>query len=84
MLSVHERTFRCSGVGLVQLDESNRCLINFEVLVMDGKLLGFNLLLRFDAIKKLGGVCVTSDGTVSFSQLDRNLCTAITITEPFM
>ncbi len=50
MLSIHEKTFRCSGVGLVQLDESNRCLINFEVLVMDGKLLGFNLLLRFDAI----------------------------------
>ena len=39
---------------LVQLDMNNRCPISIEVLIADSKLLGFNLLLRFDAIKKLG------------------------------
>ena len=50
-------------MGLVQLDARNRCLINVEVLVVDKKLLVFDLLLGFDVIKKLGGVYVTSDGT---------------------
>ena len=52
------------------------------VLVVDYKLLGFDLLLGFDAIKKLGGVCVTCNGTVSFPQLDRPMCAAISINKP--
>ena len=82
MLTVGENTLRCSGVGLVQFDMSNRCPINVEVLVVDEKLLGLDLLLRFDAIKKLGRVCVTSDGTASFPQLYQPLCAAITINKP--
>ena len=45
-------------------------------------MLGFYLLLGFDIIKKLGGVCVTSNGTVSFPQLHQPSCAAITINEP--
>ena len=82
VLTVGERTLRCSGVALVRLDVSNRCPISIEVLVVNNKLLGFNLLLRFDAIKKVGGVYVTSDRTISFPQFDRPLCAAITTNEP--
>ena len=44
------------GVGLLQLDVSNRHPISIEVLVVNEKLLGFDLLLGFEAIKKLPGV----------------------------
>ena len=82
VFTVGEKTLRCSGVGNIQLDMSNRHPVSMEVLVVDNKLLGFNLLLRFDAIKKLGGLCMTSDGTVGFLQLVRPLCAAITINAP--
>ena len=82
LVTVGERTLRCSGVGLVQFDMSNRPPINVEVLVVDDKLLGFDLLLRFVIIKKLGRVCVTSDQTMSFPQFDRPLFTAIIINKP--
>ena len=81
VLNVGERTIRCSGVGFVQPDMSNRRPINVEVPVVDRKLLGFDLLLGFDVIKKLGGVCVISDGTVSFPKLNRSLFASITINE---
>ena len=55
--------------GLVQLDVSNRRPIYVKILVVDETLLGFNQLLRLDAIKKLEGVCMTSDRTVNFPQL---------------
>lgn len=55
----------------------NRSSIDVEVLVVDDKLLGFDLLLGFD----MGGAYVSSDGTVRFPQLDRHLCAAITINE---
>ena len=55
---VDERTLRYSGVGLVQLNLSNRQSVSIEVLVVDNKLLKFDLLLGFDAIKKLVGVYV--------------------------
>ena len=77
VLTVGEIILRCSGVGLVQLDVHNRPPINVEVLVVDEK-----LLLRFDAIKKLGGICMTSNGTVNFPQLDQPLRAAITINKP--
>ena len=71
-----EGALRCCGVGCVQLDVGSGCPIDAEVLVTDGKLLGFNLLLGFHIIKKLGGVYMTRDGTMSFPPLD------ITIDKP--
>ena len=73
---------RCCGVEHVQLDVGSGCPIVVEVLVADGKSLGFDLLLSFDIIKKLGGVYMTRDGMVSFPQLDRPVCVAITIDKP--
>ena len=71
-----------SGVGFLQFDMNNRHPISIKILVVDNKLLGFNLQVQFYAIKKLGGVCVTSDGIVSFPQFDWPLHAAITINKP--
>ena len=79
VFTVGEGALSCCGVGRVQIDGGSGCLIDVEGLVADGKLLGFNLLLGFDIIKKLGGVYMTRDGTVSFPQLDRFVYAAITI-----
>ena len=77
-----ERALRCCEVGRIQLDVSSAYPIDVEVLVADGKLLEFDLLLGFDIIKKLGGVYMTRDGTVSFPQLDRPVCAAVAIDKP--
>ena len=82
VFSVGEGALRCYGVGRVQLDVGSGCPIDVEVLVTDGKLLGFDLLLGFDIIKKLGGVYMTRDGMVSSSQFDRPVCVAITFDKP--
>ena len=82
VFTVGEGALRCCGIGHVQLDVGSGCPIDVEVLVADRKLLGFNLLLGFDIIKQLGGVYMTREGTVSFPQLDRPVCTAITINKP--
>ena len=82
VFTVGEGALRCCGVGRVQLDVGSGCPVDVEVLVADGNLLGFDLLLGFDIIKKLGGVYMTRDGTLSFPQLDRHVCTTITIDKP--
>ena len=82
VFTVGEGALRCCGIGHVQLDIGSGCPIDAEILVADGKLLGFNLLLGFDIIKKLGKVYMTRDGTVSFPPLARPVCTAITINKP--
>ena len=79
VFTVGEGALRCCDVGHIQLNVGSECPINVEVLVSDGK---FDLLLGFDIIKKLGGVYMTRDGTVSFPQLDRPACVAITINKP--
>ena len=79
VFTVGEGALRGCGVGRFQLDLGSGCPINVEVLVADRKLLGFDLLLGFDIIKKLGGEYMARDGTVSFPQLDRPVCEAITI-----
>ena len=56
VFTVGEGTLRCYGVGRVKLDIGSGHPIDVEVLAVDRKLLGFDLLLGFDIIKKLGGV----------------------------
>ena len=82
VFTVGEGALKCCGVGRVQLDVGSGGPIDVKVMVADGKLLGLNLLLGFDITKKLGGVYMTRDGTVSFPQLDRPVCTAIAIEKP--
>ena len=49
-----------------------------DVLVMQGRLLDFNALLVINAIKALGGVCITQYGSVEFEKLGP-ICAAICI-----
>ena len=58
---------RC-GVGVVTIftDESDSTKI--DVLVVCGKLPGFELLLGVDAIKALGGIVVESTGSVQIGE----------------
>ena len=51
--------------------------VNTEALVVDKQLLGFDLLLRINAIKELGGVYLTESGEARFGGLNR--CAAISI-----
>lgn len=51
-----------------------------EVLVIESKLFGFDLLLGMDVIKKLGRVCINELGEVRFS--NPPICAAININEP--
>lgn len=70
VLTVGDVTFTYCGIRLVQLGVSDRCHIDVKVLVVNRKLLRYDLLPGVDIIKRLGGACVTGSGTVSFSQLD--------------
>lgn len=51
-----------------------------NVLVTQGNLLGFDVLLIYDAIKALGEVIIESDGSVHF--LKNPVCVAIHIDRP--
>lgn len=48
----------------IRIEASNTGEI--DVLVMQKRPLGFNLLLWIDVIKVLGGVCITHTGDVNF------------------
>ena len=60
----------------------SRDSIEVDVLVVDGKLLGFNLLLEIATIKRFGGMCVTNTRIVNFSCIDSPLRAAISFSEP--
>ena len=54
--------------------------VDFEALVIDKQLLGFDLLLGIDVIEELGGVYLRESGEAHFGGLNR--CAAISINEP--
>lgn len=56
--------------------------LHLEILLVEGKLLGFHFLLRFDAIKKLGECPLTESGEVHFLAENLPRCAAIKIDEP--
>ena len=55
VLTVAGSTLKSCGVGVVELSMGTTLSIIVEVLIVDGKLLGFDLLLGLDTIKLLGG-----------------------------
>lgn len=58
------------------------CLLHLEILVVERKLLGFVLLLGFDAVKKLKGVHLNELGEVHFLAENLPGCATIKIDEP--
>lgn len=80
VLTADGRTLKCHGYGKIKLGVEQIQPVNVEVLVVDGQLLGFDLLLGIDAIKVLRGIHLTELGEVHFGNL--NTCAAILINNP--
>ena len=73
-------TQACCGAGTVKIHADSGVAAELNVLVTQGDLLGFDLLLGYDAIKALGGVVIARDGGVRF--LETPMCAAIHIDRP--
>ena len=56
VLTVDGKSMKSRGVTSVNLRVDKRTPVVVDILTMDGDLLGFDLLLRFDVICLLGGV----------------------------
>ena len=65
--------FLSHGVGSITLTVTNRNPLKVNVLVVNSKPLGFNLLLGMDVIKKLGGVHIDKGGKAHFAEAAHTL-----------
>ena len=52
-----------------------------QALVVDGELLGYDLLLGMDSIMQLSGITVNGTGNIRFSRHEKRVCAAITLAE---
>ena len=60
-------------VGSITLTVTNRNPLKTNVLVVNSKQLGFNLLLGMDVIKKLGGMHIDKGGKAHFAEAAHTL-----------
>ena len=72
----------CCGESVVQIGTGNGPSVAVQALVVDGDLLGYDLLLGLSAIRQLGGMAMSDTGEVRFPQRERLMCAAITFDEP--
>ena len=70
---------RGEGIGDIMLEVEHSHLLSLEVLVACGQVLGFDMLLGLDAIKKLGGVRIPKVGEACFPLGKKLLCSPVTI-----
>lgn len=82
MLTADGKLLKYHGYGTVKLDVGLAQPVNIEVLVVDGTLLRFDMLLGIDAIWELGGMCTTKLEEVCFPEEDVLQCPVISINEP--
>ena len=82
VLTADGKTLRCIGVGGISLRVGRVTPVTMEALVVDGRVLGCDLLLGIDAITKLGGVKISGAGEVQFLAEEAPQCAAIEIQEP--
>ena len=80
VLTADRRTLNCCGYGKIKLGFEQARPVIVEVLVVDGLMLGFDLLLEIDAIKVLNGVHLTESGKARFGNPNR--CAPISIDKP--
>ena len=69
LMTINDKTQACCGVGQVRIHTDSGASAKVNVLVTWKDILGFNLLLRYDTIKALGGILITQAGTVQFLEL---------------
>ena len=70
------------GVGSITLTVTNRNSLKTNVLVVNSKPLGFNLLLGMDVIKKLGSLHIDEGGKVHFAEAAHTSGAAIELEQP--
>ena len=73
----------CCVESVVQIGIGNGPSVAVRALVVDEALFGYDLLLRLNAIRQLGGMTMSATGEVKFPQRERLMCAAITLDEPF-
>ena len=79
VLTADGRTLTCRRYCKIKLCFEQARPVIVEVLDVDERLLGFDLLQGIDAIKELGGLHLTESGEASFG--NPNKCAAISIEE---
>ena len=77
MLRDDRKTLKCCEQSWIQLNINDTEPVHIEALVIDRRLLGFNLILGNVAIKVAGGVTNVPAGVVSFAGKKATVCTAI-------
>ena len=82
VLTVSAGSLVCYGESIVHISVSDGPPVAVQALVMDGELLGYDLLLGMDSITQLGGITVNSTGNIRFSRREKHVCAAITLDEP--
>ena len=82
LLVVGGSSSMCCGESVVQIGIGDGPSVAVRALVVDGDLLGYDLLLGLNAIRQLGGMAMSDTGEVRFPQRERLMCAAITLDEP--
>ena len=72
----------CCGESVVQIGIGNGPSVAVRALVIDEALFGYDLLLRLNAIRQLGGMNMSATGEVKFPQRERLMCAANTLNKP--
>ena len=73
ILTAGRKCLLSHGVGSITLTVTNRNPFKTNVLVVNRKPLGFDLLLGMDIIKKLGGVHIDKGGMAHFAEAAHTL-----------
>ena len=82
ILTAGRKCLLSHGVGSITLTVTNRNPLTTNVLVVNSKPLGFNLLLGMDIIKKLGGVHINERGKAHFAEEAHTLGATIELEQP--
>ena len=72
----------CCGESVVQIGIGNGPSVAVQALVVDGDLLGYDLLLGLNVIRQLGGMAMSDTDDVRIPLHERLMCAAITLDEP--
>lgn len=77
MLTVNRNNFKCCRVGNIKLGMDDIALLHVKVLVVNGQLLFFDMLLGIDTIIKPGELQIMESGNVCSPKHEMSLWTAI-------
>ena len=82
ILTAGRKCLLSHGVGSITLTVTNRNPLKTNMLVVNSKPLGFDLLLGMDIIKKLGGVHIDEQGKAYFAEVAHTFGATIELEQP--